>query len=245
VGPALISNDPCTTLLAIVTRPTVTNSVCTVRPRHLLLETGFQSTAYAASGTVVQAPQALLRAGTDLAGLEFDLQLPTYEHASQDGKGYGGVSDTGAGLKYVLGASPKMSYGVQALATVPTGTSGFSAGGVVQNYAFNATLALGPVFSLGTAQTALLQSNGSHAWTTYQPSLVLAATLPTTALSPYAEIAQFTDAVGPATGTRTQYIFGTSYDPTPRLQLDLEYGFSPTVSTGKYGYVGFGVSYYR
>ena len=36
IGPALGANDPCTTISAIVTRPSVTNSVCTVRPNLIL-----------------------------------------------------------------------------------------------------------------------------------------------------------------------------------------------------------------
>jgi hypothetical protein len=245
VGPPLIPNDPCTTLSAIVTRPTVTNSVCTVRPGHVLLETGFQSTAYAGSGTVAQAPQALLRLGTDLPGLEFDLQLPSYQHASLDGAGYSGITDGGLGLKYVLGASPKMSYGLQTAFTVPVGTSGFSAGGTVQNYAFNATLALGPIFALGTTQNVALASAGGRAFASYQPTLVLSAAVPSTTLSLFIEGAQFGNADGPSTATRTQLLGGLSLDPTSRFQVDLEYGYSPTVSTGKYRYVGVGLSYYR
>lgn len=41
IGPALGRNDPCTTLSAIVTRPTVTNAICTVRPNHVEIETGY------------------------------------------------------------------------------------------------------------------------------------------------------------------------------------------------------------
>jgi hypothetical protein len=230
---------------AIVTRPTVTNSVCTVRPGHALLETGFQSTSSDGSGTTTQVPQALLRIGSDLGGLEFDALLPSYEHASGSGKSVDGVSDAGLGLKYVLGASPKMSYGLQALVTVPTGTGGFSAGGAVQNYALNATLALGPIFSLTSTQNAALENNGAQSWASYQPTLVLGAALPSTTVTVFGEIAQFTSALGPSTPTRTQYIGGVSFDPAAKVQLDVEYGFSPTASTGKYHYFGVGLSLYR
>ena len=243
MGPALIPNDPCTSLSAIVTRPTVTNSVCTVRPGHVLLETGFQSTTATGAGTTTQVPQALLRIGSDLGGLEFDLQLPSYQHASANGAS--GVSDGGIGLKYVLGASPKLNYGLQFSVTVPTGTSGFSAGGTVQNYAVNGALALGPIFALESTQNLSLVSNGSVSWRSYQPTLVLAAAIPSTALSLFGEAAQFTNANGPATPTRTQLIGGASYDLTTRLQADVEYGFSPTAATGKYHYFGVGLSYYR
>ena len=231
-------------MLAIVTRPTVSNSVCTVRQGHVLLETGFQSTSFDGSGTVVTAPQPLLRFGTDLKEFEFFIQPPSYQRASGSGATKEGVTDSAFGVKYVLGASPKMSYGVQTSFSVPTGTSGFSAGSFVQYYALNGSLALGPVFSLGGVAATSLTSSSGTTNASFIPSLVLAASLPP-AISVYGEIAQFSHANGPATPTRTQFITGVSYDPVTKLQLDLEYGFSPTAATGKYQYVGFGVSVYH
>lgn len=51
--PALGNNDPCTSLSSIVTRPTVTNSACTVRPNHVLIETGYQNTTANGGGNTV------------------------------------------------------------------------------------------------------------------------------------------------------------------------------------------------
>jgi hypothetical protein len=245
LGPALIPNDPCTTLSAIVTRPTVTNSVCTVRPKHVLLETGIQDTWYTGGGATLQVPQALVRVGSELAGLEFDFQLPSYQHSTVGGTSASGVTDGALGLKYIVGASPKFNFGVQTSFTIPVGTSGFSAGGTIQNYAVNAALSLGPVFELESTQNVSIENNGRQSWTSYQPTLVVNATLPSTTLSLFGEAALFTNAVGPVTPTRTQIMLGASEDPTPRLQLDLEYGFSPTLGTGKYGYLGAGLSYYH
>ena len=73
---------------------------------------------------------------------------------------------------------------------------------------------------------------------------MLSATLPNgTGL--FGEIAQFSHATGPGTPTRTQYILGAYHDVGQQVQLDASIGISPTVSTGRYRYLGFGVSYYR
>ena len=42
--PTPAASDPCAGIMAIVTRPTVTSSVCTVRYGHVLLENGYTNT---------------------------------------------------------------------------------------------------------------------------------------------------------------------------------------------------------
>jgi len=243
IGPALFANDPCTSLNAIVTRPTVSNSVCTVRPNHVLIETGYQNTSADGGGNAVQYPQMLVRVGTQLPGLEAFIAVPTVQKISGGGATLSGVTDIAAGLKYVLGATPKFSYGVQGQISAPTGTNAFSANGTDAIGALNLGYALGSVFSLSSAlQIQSLYANGTR-YTSFVPSLVLAAGLPQST-SLYGEIARFSNAIGASTPTRTQYILGVSHDIGQRLQLDLEGGYSPTTVTGKYRYVGFGFSYY-
>lgn len=240
--PALGNNDPCTSLSAIVTRPTVSNSVCTVRPNHVLVETGYQNTSASGGGNTVVYPQSLIRVGTIVPALEFDLAPPSAARANIGGATTG-TTDIGAGLKYVFGYTPKFNYGGQIFVTAPTGVNGFSAGGTQTTYALQAGYTLNPVFSVtGVTQMASL-TNGAARWTSFIPSLVLGASLPnSTGL--FAEIAQFSHATGPATPTRTQYIFGAYRDLGQRLQLDASIGVSPTVATGRYRYLSFGASYY-
>jgi hypothetical protein len=240
--PALGNNDPCTSLSAIVTRPTVSNSVCTVRPNHVLVETGYQNTSASGGGNTVLYPQTLIRVGTAIPALEFDLAPPSAARTNIGGVTTG-TTDIGAGLKYVFGYTPKFNYGGQIFVTAPTGANGFSAGGTQTTYALQAGYTLNPVFSVtGVTQMASL-TNGAARWTSFIPSLVLSASLPnSTGL--FAEIAQFSHATGPATPTRTQYIFGAYHDVGQRLQLDASVGISPTVATGKYHYLSFGASYY-
>jgi hypothetical protein len=240
--PALGNNDPCTSLSAIVTRPTVSNSVCTVRPNHVLVETGYQNTSASGGGNTVVYPQTLIRVGTKVPALEFDLAPPSAVRTNLGGVTTG-TTDVGAGLKYVFGYTPKFNYGGQIFVSAPTGANGFSAGGTQTTYALQAGYTLSPVFSVtGVTQMASL-TNGATRWTSFIPSLVVSATLPGSS-GLFAEVAQFSHATGPATPTRTQYIFGALHDVGQRLQLDASIGISPTVATGKYHYLSVGASYY-
>lgn len=242
IGPALGANDPCTTISAIVTRPSVTNSVCTVRPNHVLIETGYLNTSFEAGGNAITYPQTLIRAGTKIPALELDIAPPGIARTNAGGI-ITGTTDVGAGLKYVFGYTPKFNYGGQVFFTVPTGLNGFSAEGTTSSYALNAGYTLSPVFSLAATVTAQSLTNGAQRWPALVPSLVLGASLPNST-GVGAEIAQFTHANGPGTPTRTQYLASVYRDLGQRIQLDASYSFSPTAATGRYHAVGFGASFY-
>ena len=242
IGPAFGANDPCTSIAAIVTRPSVTNSVCTVRPNHVEIETGYLNTSNEGGGNAVTYPQALIRIGTQIPALELDVAPPNVARAN-GGVTTTGTTDAGAGLKYVFGYTPKLNYGGQVFFSAPTGLNGFSAGGTSASYALNAGYTLSPVFSLATTVTAQSLSNGAQHWSALVPSLVLGASLPN-GNGVAAEIAQFTHATGPGTPTRTQYLGSVYHDVGPRVQLDASFAFSPTAATGRYRSVGFGASFY-
>jgi hypothetical protein len=242
IGPAFGANDPCTSLAAIVGRPSVTNSVCTVRPNHVEIETGYLNTSAAGGGNTVAFPQPLIRIGTAVPALELQIAPPGINRTNAGGA-VTGTTDAGAGLKYVFGYTPKFNWGGQVFFTAPTGTNGFSANGTNSAYAVNAGYTLTPVFSLGTTLAANSLTNGPQRWSSFVPSLVLGVSLPnTTGLN--AEIARFSNANGPATPTRTQYLFAVYRDLGPRVQLDASFATSPTAATGKYNAVGFGASFY-
>jgi len=243
VGPALGLNDPCVTLSAIVTRPSQTTSVCTVRPNHILIETGYQNTAFDATSSSVQYPQAVIRIGTTVPGLELDVAPTSAARTNAGGAMITGSTDFGAGIKYVIGYTPKFSYGANVLLTAPTGSRAFSAGGTNALYNLNYGYTISPIFSLAGTFGVLSQTNGAQRWSTFIPSLVLGASLPK-ATNLFAEIATFTNAVAPGSATRAQYILGVSRAITQRIQVDVEGSRSPNTSTGPYHSLGFGVSYY-
>lgn len=243
IGPAFGANDPCTTIAAIVTRPSVTNSVCTVRPNHVEIETGYLNTTAGGGGNTVAYPQALVRIGTFVPALELDVAPPSIARASGGGPTTTGSSDAGIGLKYVFGYTPKFSYGGQIFVTAPTGLNGFSAGGSSTTYALNGSYTLSPVFSLASTLSTQSIDNGSQRFASFVPTLVLTAAFPGgTGIG--AEIARFSNANGPATPTRTQYLYSIYHDVGARLQLDASFSVSPTAATGKYHAFGVGASYY-
>jgi hypothetical protein len=234
-----VTADPCTSLSNVVTRPTVTNSVCTVEPNHVLLEAGYTNLTWAAgNGSSVTYPQAFIRVGTSVKGLEAELQLPSENRAGSQH----GVGDLGGGLKYLIGYSPRMQYGAQVNLTAPTGDAAFSAGASQSTFSLNGSLALSPNISLTSTQAFASLASGGVRYGSYIPSLVLSLSLPH-ATSLFAEYAAFTNALGPGTATRSQGILGVSHDVGSRLQLDLEGITSPTKATGSYTGMGFGVSY--
>jgi hypothetical protein len=241
--PALRNNDPCTSLSAIITRPSVTNSVCTVRPNHVLVETGYTNTTTPGVGNTVNYPLTLIRVGTKIPGLEFDLTPPSAIRMSGAQGTLTGTSDVGAGLKYVLGYTPKFNYGAQVFFTAPTGTNAFSANGTNSNYALQAGYTINSVLSLsGAAQIFDFANNGAH-FSQFVPSLLLSASLPASS-GVFVEAARFNHANGAGTPARMQYMAGVTHDVGQRLQLDVEAGLSPTISTGKSHFVGFGAAYY-
>lgn len=242
VGGPLGPNDPCTTLSAIVNRPTVTNAVCTVRPNHIEIETGYQNTAFDGGGNAVQYPQTLIRIGTRIPALELLVTPPQRQRATASSLSTSGNSDAGAGLKYLLGYTNRVSYSVQATFTAPTGSPQFSAGSTTSIYALQGSYSLSPAVSLTAGLQDQILASGGVQYGSFVPSLVLSATLPH-ALGVFAEVAQFTHALGSGSPTRTQYLGGFFYDIGQRMQVDAEYGISPTVATGKYRYVGFGLGY--
>ena len=242
IGPALGANDPCTSLAAIVGRPSVTNSVCTVRPNHVEVETGYLNTSANGGGNTVAFPQPLIRIGTAIPALELQIAPPGINRTNAGGV-ITGTTDVGAGLKYVFGYTPKFNWGGQMFFTAPSGTNGFSANGTNSTYALNAGYTLTPVFSLGTTLATNSLTNGPQRWSSFVPSLVLGVSLPN-ATGLNAEIARFSNANGPATPTRTQYLFAVYRDLGPRVQLDASFATSLTAATGKYNAVGFGASFY-
>ncbi len=244
--------DICSTgLSAIVTRPTQTTDVCVVKQNHVLIETGYQSTTVTAPGkpyTFQTAPNAEIRVGTSLRDVELDVFPPNGFRAA----GITAASDTGAGIKWQIAASPSFAYGVNVNATAPTGTNpsvdayGFgSANASTYTYDLNLQGSLGPVFSYGAtlSENRLAAAATGRPYGSFVPSLSLGASLPA-GTSVLAEIAVFGNGAGPGTPAKTQYLIGVTRDFGSHVQADLEAGFSPTVATGKYRFVGAGLSYY-
>jgi opacity protein-like surface antigen len=241
--------DPCAPILAIVTRPTVTTSACTVRTHHVLLETGYTNTTVTGpgSGNAVTYPQAFLRVGTGNSRLEFAFTPPSSNASSTGGTVVGGTSDMNFGAKYELGTSAAAVWGVNAQVSIPSGSRAFSAGGAQYTGNFNWSYTLNSEFSLagtlGFNSLAGYNANGNvQHFFAFIPSVELEAALPANSQL-FAEYAYFSQA-GVGLGGRSLLDFGFQHDFTPHLQFDVEYGVQPTTLGGqRQHYVGAGLAF--
>ena len=241
-------SDPCGSILSIVTRPTVTTSVCAVQPGRILVENGYTNTSTTGPGGGVSAayPQSLVRIGTADPHLEFSFAPPSFNRTSVGGTLSSGYSDINAGVKYEIGYNRTAAWGVNAIVTIPTGAHAFTAGAAQYVGNVNWTDALGPVFSLsGTvgfnALSGYNAAGVAQPYFAFIPSIVLGASLPGPS-SAYVEYAYFSQA-GVGLGSKSLVDVGYSRDFGRNLQLDVEYGFSPTLLNGqKQSYTGAGLS---
>ncbi len=230
----------------IVNRPTIGTGVCPAQPDHVMIETGYTNlvTSGPAGTAMGEYPQALIRIGT-IPHLDLEIAPPSYDHAGPTS----GYADISFGAKYEIGYTAKALYGVNVVATEPTGSSAFTAGGTSYTGNFNWGYTLSPVISAsGTlgfnAFAAGFDSHGSlQHYSAFVPTLELAATLPGTSQA-FVEGAYFSHA-GVGLPGRWYVDFGYQKDVSKKVQLDIEYGFSPTSINGQtQQYVGAGASFY-
>src|SRR5579863_9656116 len=122
--------DPCASLLSIVNRPTFGTGVCTVRSGHVLIENGYTNlvTTGPAGGNTATYPQSLVRIGTSDPHLDVEVGPIAENHSSVGGTFAAGLSDLAIGAKYEIGYSANADWGINAVVTIPTGATAFSAG---------------------------------------------------------------------------------------------------------------------
>lgn len=252
--------DLCSTgLSAVVSRPTQTTSACVVKPGQVLIETGYQTQTVDVAGgsyTYQTAPSAAIRIGTRLRNVEFQVLPPSAIRSA----GVSAASDAGAGLKWQIGSAPGFAYGVNVIATAPTGSDALanpnglgSANASTFVYNLNAQGALGKIFGFGATLSvdrlaaASAAPGASVRFTSVVPSADLTVSLPSSfglALEAYRQ----SNGEGPATPGHTWVDTALSKD-AGNAQFDLNYGVSNRIvaAPGAPGvrrhYVGFGVSY--
>ncbi|MBV8332341.1 MAG: hypothetical protein JO192_06350 [Candidatus Eremiobacteraeota bacterium] len=245
-------SDPCGSIMSIVNRPTISTGVCTVQTGHFVVENGYSNTVTTGPGggnTVLAGQNDVgIRFGTFDPHLDLEFTPPNYARSSLGGTMATGSTDMTFGAKYELGYTDKASWGVAGFATVPSGTSAFTGGnaqftgdfnwGYTLNSTFgvNGTLAAGALSGINTA-------GQPQSYFAFIPSIELTATLPGAPNELFGEYAYYS-AAGPNLGSKNFFDFGYLRDIGPHVQLDVEYGFSPTALGGQqYHYVGAGVSF--
>ncbi|MBV8198099.1 MAG: hypothetical protein JO263_08185 [Candidatus Eremiobacteraeota bacterium] len=243
-------SDPCGSILSIVNRPTVTTGVCTVRTGHFDVETGYTNTVTTGigGGSNANYPAALLRFGTANPHVDLEFGPPSYETTSVGTPLTTGTSDVNLGLKAELGYSANADWGANVMVAFPTGSRAFTAGNAQFTGNLNAGYTINPELSLaGTlsfnAFSAINAGGVAQSYFAFVPSLELSAALPGGPSQISAEYAYFS-AAGPNLGSKNLIDFVYQRDFGSHLQLDVEYGFSPTSINGqKQHYVGAGLAF--
>jgi len=221
-----------------------------VRSGHFDVENGYTNTVTtgAGGGNTATYPQSLIRVGTFDPHLDFELGAPSFDVSNVGGTVASGWSDLSLGAKYELGYTSNADWGINGAVTVPTGIRGFSAANAQFTGNFNWGYTLNSEFGLsGTlgfnAFSAYNAAGSPQSYFAFNPTIELGAALPGCPSQLAAEYAYFSSA-GPNLGGKSWFDFVYVRDFGLNVQIDVEYGFSPTVINGqKQHYVGAGLSF--
>jgi hypothetical protein len=232
---------------SLVSRPSVATSACSVKPNHLLIESGYSNTSASGSGgasSTASYPQPSLRAGM-LGKLEFDIDPPSLERQSS-APVVRGTSDSGIGFHYEFGYTDKLVYATNVVYTIPNGSPGFSANGDGVLLNADAAYTLSPALGIFGTFGYETQSGGTVSsparYRAIAPALGLTLTLP-------AGFDVFVEgfgqsSTGPGQSGRYAFDLATQEDVGTRLQLDLNLFEYPSAGNRpRQSAPGFGVSY--
>ena len=242
-------SDPCTSVLAVVNRPTVATGSCVYKKGHYDVETGYTNTVTTGTGAAVTVnyPQSFIRVGTDVHNVELEITPPSWERTSVPGGTVSGASDAAYGAKWEIGYTNRMIYSVNGSVTVPTGSPAFSAAGSVYTGSLNGSYTLSPEFGLSASLAfqslaAPAPNHGVQRTGVFIPALELVAALPATSQL-FGEISNFSHA-GVGLPARTLYDFGYQKQFGSHWVVDIETGFAPNPVAGQQlHYFGFGITY--
>ncbi len=244
--------DPCggpSALLAILDRPTVSDSACAVPPGHAVLELGYQHADVrgAGGGTADDYPQAELRAG--LPGRnEFKILFPNYnsQRLGTPGAASSGLSATAIGFKHEVGYNSRWLGSVEALFTLPSGDAAFGSGGL--GAAFNGIFGyavsdqVGISLQLGVSSQTVPKLDGGERSTSFISKLA-ASWQPAERLQFYGEVFGQTSA-GPGEGAGVNFDGGIQYLVAHWWEVDLEEGVRLTGNLGGFThYIGAGAGF--
>jgi hypothetical protein len=250
-------SDPCagpSTLLAILDRPTVSDSACVVPQGRIVLEMGFQHASLRGQGggTTDNYPQAVLRAGIP-GNSEFVLLAPNYTHqvthplsGSRAEEKITGSSAVTLGIKHSAGYTRAWLGAVEALFTLPTGSPAFGSRGLGVAFngiaAYSLTEQIGLSLQLGVSSQTDPALAGGGRFTSFVSNFV-ATWQPASRLQFYGEIFG-QSSTGPGKGAGYNADGGVQYLLTPSWEVDLEGGQRLTGDLGGYThYFGVGTGF--
>jgi hypothetical protein len=240
------ASDPCTALSSLVSRPTFGTAACAVKPNDLLVESGYTNLTTSGGGAneAVTYPQASLRVGI-AHDLEFDLDPSSIERISGTPT-VTDTTDTSLGVKYEIGYTSKLSYGVNVLYTVNSGgpIAGSNGEGVLANVngAWTLSPAVGAFATLGYNAQSAGTRDAPQRYRGIDPSLGASVSLPASfsfALEGFGQ-----SSTAPGEGGRYGLDAAVERDIGSRVQLDVNYFDYLGVQNGAHLHsIGFGAAY--
>ncbi len=245
-----VAAAPCagpSALLAILDRPTVSNSPCVVPPGQFVIEMGFQHATLRGQGggKSDNYPQAEFRAG--LPGRnEFVLLSPSYASQRSGDEDSAGWSAVTLGVKHSLGYDNGWQGAVMALFTLPSGGSAFGSRGLGVEIsgiaAYSLSEQIGLSLQLGLSSQTDPSAAGGERFDSFVSNFVV-AWQPAERLQLYGEIFGQSK-TGPGQGAGYNADGGVQYLLTPWWEVDVEAGVRLTGDLGGYThYFGAGMGF--
>lgn len=250
-------DDPCagsSAMLALLDRPTIADSACSVKPYRTVLEIGYdnQITHKPSDQRLVDYPQAEWRYGLP-HGWEAKVFWPNFNRLTPLSPSQAtskGLSDAGIGVKKEFGYFGNWVFAADTRIDFPTGAEPFTNGGTqitVNGIAsYNVTPQFGLAGQLGVARLAQRSPGGqTQYYYTLEPILVASYSF-WGKLQLYGEIYGATKAG--ANTDRGEYWFdgGVQYLITPEMEVDVEEGTAlsgPQGASAHYFGFGFGLEF--
>ena len=247
-GP-LITTDPCSNLLAVLDRPTFSDSACSAQPGHAVLESGFMHADVRGEGggTADNYPEAELRYG--LPGRnEFKVLASNYtsQRSGNPREASSGLSAAGVGFKHELGYNDKWIGSVEGIMTLPSGNDVFGSRGLGATFngivAYSLSDQVGLSLQLGVSSQTDPVSTGGGRFTTFNQFLT-ATWDPTERLQLYGELyGQTKTASGEGAGCN--FDGGVQYLIAGWWEVDLEEGVRLAGNLGGFThYIGAGMGF--
>lgn len=236
-------------LLSVLDRPTISDSVCSVKKNKILAELGYNYQFETGKNltNVETLPQPEIRYGTG-SGVELKLFPPNYmlqtTHTAGNTNSIEGYGDAGLGIKYEFGYGEKWGVATDTAVTFPSGTNDFSANGtgVIINgiFAYNVNADIGIGLQIGLFH--LFSPDYSRQETSINPILVVSDQLNeiTEKLQIYAEC--YNVIYVTHNGGITSFIdAGIQYLLFPSMEIDILMGHNLTdLPSTNINYIGFG-----
>ncbi|MFI4956605.1 MAG: transporter [Gammaproteobacteria bacterium] len=237
-------DDPCASLLAVLNRPTVADSVCVVKPWKFIAEMGVQyENTYPKEGHLMNLPEAQLRFGLPGSN-ELTLLPPTFlDVFGSDGAAQSGYTATVLGWKHQFPNVAKFSYSAESIFTLPSGSDavgsdglGFAANGII-NYSFTDIFSVAMMLGYTTETTST--NSGGDRYSSVNPDVVFTAQT-SQDLQFYAEFyGQSKTAPDGSFGFNADA--GVQYLVGKNIEVDLEYGQRLSGQLGGFAqYIGTG-----